>query len=55
MITVRLLMKDYDYLAGRLVPMGEQIGMSRKEIADMLRTKTRRFVEEDIKRKFKGQ
>jgi hypothetical protein len=46
-------MKDYDHLAGCLVPMGEQIKMSRTELADMLRTKTVRFSEEEIRRKFK--
>lgn len=53
MMTVKLLQKDYMYLAGRLVPIGDQIGMSQIELADMLRTKTRRFTEEDIKKKFK--
>ena len=53
MITIKLLQKDYMYLAGRLVPIGDQIGMSQAEIADMLRTKTRRFTEDDIRRKFK--
>ena len=52
MMTVKLLMKDYGYLADRLVPIGDQIGMSRQEKADMLRSKTRRFAEQDIKRKF---
>lgn len=53
MMTVKLLQKDYMYLAARLVPIGDQIGMSQVELADMLRTKTRRFTEEDIKKKFK--
>jgi hypothetical protein len=53
MMTIKLLQKDYMYLAGRLVPIGSQIGMSQAEIADMLRTKTRRFTEDDIRRKFK--
>lgn len=53
MMTVRLLMKDYLFLADHLVPIGDQIGMSRDELADMLRSKTRRFTEEDIKKKFK--
>lgn len=53
MMTIKLLQKDYMYLAGRLVPIGGQIGMSQAEIADMLRTKTRRFTEDDIRRKFK--
>ena len=53
MMTVKLLQKDYMYLAARLVPIGDQIGMSQIELASMLRTKTRRFTEEDIKKKFK--
>ncbi|RAQ44991.1 acylamide-delta3(E)-desaturase [Aspergillus flavus] len=52
MITVRLLRKDYNHLAKCLVPLGDQIGMEQAEIAQMLRTKTRRFTEEEIRRKF---
>lgn len=52
MITIRLLMKDYDTLAKCLVPMGDQIGMSHEEIVEMLRTKTKAFTEEDIEKKF---
>ncbi|KAL4882700.1 hypothetical protein BJY04DRAFT_38684 [Aspergillus karnatakaensis] len=52
MITIRLLRKDYDYLARCLVPMGDQVGMSLEERAEMLRTKTRAFREEDVKEKF---
>lgn len=52
MITVRLMRKDYDHLARCLVPMGDQIGMTHAELAAMLRRKTRRFSEEEIKRKF---
>lgn len=52
MITVRLLRKDYKYLAKCLVPIGNQIGMDEDEIAKMLRAKTRRFTEADIRRKF---
>lgn len=53
MMTVKLLQKDYMYLASRLVPIGDQIGMSQSELAKMLRTKTRRFTEDDIRKKFK--
>jgi len=53
MLTVRLLRKDYPYLAKCLVPIGPQIGMSLDEIEAMLKTKTRRFTEEDIKMKFR--
>ena len=52
MMTVTLLKKDYMHLASCLVPIGEQIGMKQEEIAEMLRTKTRRFTEEDIMRKY---
>lgn len=52
MLTIKLLQKDYSYLASCLVPIGNQIGMTQQEIADMLRTKTRRFTEEDIACKF---
>ncbi|KAK4548626.1 hypothetical protein LTR36_009536 [Oleoguttula mirabilis] len=55
MMTVKLLQKDYMYLASCLVPIGDQIGMSQVEIAEMLRTKTRKFTEDDIRKKFKVQ
>ena len=56
MITVRLLCKDYKYLAKCLVPIGEvQIGMNLEERAAMLESKTRRFDEEEIRRKFPRQ
>ncbi|KAL9631722.1 MAG: hypothetical protein Q9164_005735 [Protoblastenia rupestris] len=50
MMTVTLLRKDYMHLASCLVPIGDQIGMSQSEIAEMLRTKTKRFSEEEILR-----
>lgn len=54
MITLKLLQKDYMYLAGCLVPLGkEQASMSQREVADMLRTKTKKFTEDDIQKKFK--
>jgi len=53
MLTITLLRKDYMYLADRLVPIGDQIGMSKVEIANMLKTKTRAFTEADIKKRFK--
>ena len=52
MMTYRILTKDYLYLADCVVPMGDQIGMSKQELADMLRTKTRRFSEEEIQEKY---
>lgn len=53
MMTVKLLSKDYDYLAERLVPIGNQVGMSKAEVAAMLRTKTKKLTEEDIQQKFR--
>ena len=53
MLTITLLRKDYMYLADRLVPIGDQIGTSKVEIANMLKTKTRAFTEADIKKRFK--
>lgn len=52
MITLSLLAKNYDHLARCLVPMGEQMGMSLEERAAMLRAKTRRFGEEEIRAKW---
>lgn len=52
MMTYRILRKDYLYLADCVVPIGDQIGMSKQEIADMLRTKTRKFSEEEIQEKY---
>jgi len=52
MMTLTILRKDYVHLAKCVVPIGNQIGMSQPELADMLRTKTRRFTEEEIKKKF---
>lgn len=40
------------HLAKQLVPIGDQIGMSQVELADMLRKKTRRFTELEIREKF---
>ena len=53
MITYRLMRKDYDYLARCLVPIGEeQVRMGHRERVEMLKRKTRRFGEEEIRRKF---
>jgi len=40
------------HLAKQLVPIGDQIGMTQVELAEMLRRKTRRFSEEEIRIKF---
>jgi len=45
----------YEYLAGCLVPIGDQIGMSQEEIVIMLKSKTRKFSEEEINLKFGKQ
>ncbi|KAI9375179.1 hypothetical protein BJX61DRAFT_192051 [Aspergillus egyptiacus] len=52
MITIRLLRKDYMYLARCLVPLGDQIEMTLEERADMLRRKTRKFSDSDVLSKF---
>ena len=53
MLTVRLLLRDYDHLARCLVPLGPtQIAMSTAERAAMLRRHTRRFTEDEIREKF---
>jgi len=52
-ITYRLFRHDYMHLAKCLVPLGEQQKLSLEEIASLLRTKTRRFTEDDIRRKWK--
>lgn len=51
-MTYRILRKDYNYLACRLVPIGEQKQLSKPQIADLLRTKTRKFSEQEIQEKF---
>ena len=53
LMTIKLLQKDYVYLAKRLIPLGNQIDLSIDEIAALLRTKTRRFTEPEILAKFK--
>ncbi|MCJ1354039.1 MAG: hypothetical protein MMC33_004026 [Icmadophila ericetorum] len=53
MMTVSVLRKDYDHLARCLVPIGDQFNMSHQEIVEMLRSKTKRFTEEDIQKKFR--
>ncbi|TKA75195.1 hypothetical protein B0A49_05557 [Cryomyces minteri] len=54
-ITFKLMARDYDHLADCLVPIGDQIGMSKREIAEMLRSKTARFSKEDIGRLWHGK
>ncbi|RDL32370.1 Uncharacterized protein BP5553_08826 [Venustampulla echinocandica] len=52
MMFVKLMQKDYEHLARCLVPIGDQIGMSNQELADILKIKTRKFTRDDIQRKF---
>lgn len=51
-ITYRLMKKEYDHLARCLIPIGDQIDMSLNEVADLLRTKTLKFTEADIQKKY---
>jgi hypothetical protein len=56
MMTIKLLQRDYMYLAKCLVPIGEQqIQMSLEQRAEMLQTKTKKFSEEDVRAKFGGK
>ncbi|KAF2175660.1 hypothetical protein K469DRAFT_679616 [Zopfia rhizophila CBS 207.26] len=52
MMTVRLLMKDYEHLAKCLVPMGNQVHMTMDERIQMLKRKTRAFSKERVRRVF---
>ncbi|KAI0872545.1 fatty acid desaturase [Hypoxylon argillaceum] len=52
MITVRLMMRDYEHLARCLVPIGEQIDMTMDQRVAMLKRHTRRFSEDEIRAKF---
>lgn len=42
-ITIKLMQKDYMYLAKCLIPMGGQVNMTLEQRAEMLRSRTRRF------------
>lgn len=55
MVTLKLMQKDYMYLAKCLVPMGEQIPLTLEERAEMLKTKTRRFTREEVEEKYRGK
>lgn len=55
MLTVRLLLRDYDHLARCLVPLGpRQIAMTTDQRAALLRRCTRRFTEDEIREKFRA-
>ncbi|ORY04668.1 hypothetical protein BCR34DRAFT_491359 [Clohesyomyces aquaticus] len=56
MITFSVITKNYTHLAKCLVPMGEeQMAMTIAERAEMLRTKTKKFSEEEIAAKWGKQ
>jgi len=52
MITVRLMLKDYKTLAKCMVPIGSQMSLTMDERAALLKSHTRRFTEEDLRKKF---
>ncbi|KAH8158973.1 hypothetical protein CIB48_g9268 [Xylaria polymorpha] len=52
MITVRLIMRDYEHLARCLVPIGDQIDMTMEQRVALLKRHTRKFSEEEIREKF---
>ncbi|KAI8631668.1 fatty acid desaturase [Xylariaceae sp. FL1651] len=52
MITVRLMMRDYEHLAKCLVPIGDQLDMTMEQRIAMLKRHTRKFSEEEIREKF---
>ncbi|KAF2641744.1 fatty acid desaturas-like protein [Massarina eburnea CBS 473.64] len=55
MITFSLLSKNYMHLARCLVPIGDQMKLSVEERAEMLRSKTKAFSEEEIASKWGKQ
>lgn len=53
MITFKLLTKDYEHLAKCLVPIGEeQLSWSLEERMAQLKSRTRRFTDEEMKLKY---
>lgn len=52
MITVRLLMKDYEALARCLVPMGDQISLTMDGRMELLKKLTIKFTAEQIREKY---
>lgn len=51
MITVRLLLKDYNHLAKCLIPIGAQINMSMDDRIVMLKRHCRQFTKEEARDK----
>ncbi|KAK0385368.1 hypothetical protein NLU13_7844 [Sarocladium strictum] len=52
MITVRLMMKDYETLAKCLVPIGDQVHLSIPDRIDLLKRLTKRFSDGQIREKY---
>ncbi|KAI1814997.1 fatty acid desaturase [Poronia punctata] len=52
MITIRLLMRDYEHLARCLVPIGDQMDLTMEQRVEMLKDRTRPLSEEEIRTKF---
>ncbi|KAH0495647.1 hypothetical protein TgHK011_009182 [Trichoderma gracile] len=55
MITFRLLAKDYEHLAKCMVPLGAQADLTMEGRVELLKRLTRKFSEEEIRKKFKKQ
>ncbi|KAI0156549.1 hypothetical protein GGR57DRAFT_511483 [Xylariaceae sp. FL1272] len=54
MITIKLLLKDYEHLAKCMVPIGdEQLAMTLDERVALLKKCTRKLTEDEIEQKFK--
>jgi hypothetical protein len=51
-IAILGITKQYLLLADHLVPMGDQIGMSKVELAKMLQRKMKMFTEDEIREKW---
>ena len=55
MLTIKLLSKDYTYIAKRFVPISEeQTKMSVEDVEKVLKTKVRRFSKQEIEAKWKA-
>jgi hypothetical protein len=52
MITVRLMMHDYETLAKCMVPLGDQIAMTMEERIEFLKRHTQQLSEEEVRLKF---
>ncbi|KAK2074768.1 hypothetical protein P8C59_008950 [Phyllachora maydis] len=52
MIAIRLFMKDYEYLAKCMIPIGDQMKMNLQERMEYLRCRTRQFSEAELQEHF---